>query len=106
MTLTKAHIAKTIHDRLHFTNDRSTQLVDSILEILKKTLENGEDVLISGFGKFWVKNKRERRGRNPATGERLLDIMDFVKYGLPVTILAWLVFWFWTVFGYWKFLSW
>ncbi len=45
-------------------------------------------------------------GRDPETGERLLDVMDFVKYGLPVTILAWLVFWFWAVFGYWKFLSW
>ena len=72
MTLTKAHIAKTIHDRLHFTNDRSAQLVDSLLEILKKTLENGEDVLISGFGKFWVREKRERRGRNPATGKDLM----------------------------------
>ncbi len=72
MTLTKAHIAKTIHDRLHFTNDRSAQLVDSLLEILTKTLENGEDVLISGFGKFWVREKRERRGRNPATGKDLM----------------------------------
>ena len=72
MTLTKAHIAKTIHDRLDFTNDRSAQLVDSLLEILKKTLENGEDVLISGFGKFCVRKKRERRGRNPVTGEDLI----------------------------------
>jgi len=45
-------------------------------------------------------------GRDPETGERLLDVMDFVKYGLPVTILAWLVLWGWTVFGYWQFLSW
>jgi len=45
-------------------------------------------------------------GRDPETGERLLDVMDFVKYGLPVTILAWLVLWFWTVFGYWRLLSW
>jgi sodium-dependent dicarboxylate transporter 2/3/5 len=45
-------------------------------------------------------------GRDPETGERLLDVMDFVKYGLPVTILAWLVLWGWTIFGYWKFLSW
>jgi len=45
-------------------------------------------------------------GRDPETGERLLDVMDFVKYGLPVTILAWLVLWGWTVFGYWKYLSW
>jgi integration host factor subunit alpha len=42
------------------------------LEILKKTLENGEDVLISGFGKFCVKEKRKRRGRNPQTGEDLM----------------------------------
>ncbi len=45
-------------------------------------------------------------GRDPETGERLLDVMDFVKYGLPVTILAWLVLWGWAVFGYWQFLSW
>jgi len=72
MTLTKAHIAKTIHDHLHFTNDRSAQLVDSLLEIIKQTLKNGEDVLITGFGKFWVKNKKERRGRNPQTREDLI----------------------------------
>jgi len=45
-------------------------------------------------------------GKDPVTGERLLDIMDFVKYGLPITLLAWLVLWFWTIFGYWQFLSW
>jgi sodium-dependent dicarboxylate transporter 2/3/5 len=44
-------------------------------------------------------------GRDPETGERLLDVMDFVKYGIPVTILAWLVLWFWTIFGYWRFMS-
>jgi integration host factor subunit alpha len=72
MTLTKAHIAKTIHNHCGFTNDRSAQLVDSLLEILKKTLENGEDVLISGFGKFCVKEKRKRRERNPHTREDLM----------------------------------
>ena len=45
-------------------------------------------------------------GRDPDTGERLLDVMDFMKYGLPITLLAWLVLWFWTILGYWKFLSW
>jgi len=86
MTLTKAHIARTIHDRLHFTNDRSTQLVDSLLEILKKTLEDGEDILISGFGKFCVKNKRGRRGRNPHTGEDLMlpprNVVVFICSGV------------------------
>jgi len=45
-------------------------------------------------------------GRDPETGERLLDVMDFIKYGIPVTILAWLVLWFWAIFGYWQFLPW
>lgn len=45
-------------------------------------------------------------GRDPETGERLLDVFDFVKYGFPITILAWLVLWFWTIFGYWRFMSW
>ncbi|UCF85877.1 MAG: anion permease [Desulfobacteraceae bacterium] len=45
-------------------------------------------------------------GRDPETGERLLDVFDFVKYGLPVTILAWLVLWFWTILGYWRFMAW
>jgi len=45
-------------------------------------------------------------GRDPETGERLLNVFDFVKYGLPVTILAWLVLWFWTILGYWRFMSW
>ncbi len=45
-------------------------------------------------------------GRDPETGERLLSVFDFVKYGLPVTILAWLVLWFWAILGYWRFLSW
>ncbi|MFZ7110532.1 MAG: SLC13 family permease [Desulfatiglandales bacterium] len=45
-------------------------------------------------------------GRDPETGERLLDVFDFIKYGLPITILAWLVLWFWTILGYWRFMSW
>ena len=45
-------------------------------------------------------------GRDPETGERLLEVFDFVKYGLPVTFLAWLVLWFWTILGYWRLISW
>ncbi len=45
-------------------------------------------------------------GRDPETGERLLDVLDFVKYGLPVTILAWLVLWLWTIMGYWRLMGW
>jgi integration host factor subunit alpha len=72
MTLTKAHIAKTIYNHCGFTNDRSVQVIDFLLEIIKQTLERGEDVLITGFGKFCVKDKRTRRGRNPATREDLM----------------------------------
>jgi sodium-dependent dicarboxylate transporter 2/3/5 len=45
-------------------------------------------------------------GRDPETGERMLDVMDFVKFGLPITILSWLVLWVWMVFGYWRLLNW
>ena len=71
MTLTKAHIIESVQDNLGFPKNRSAELVESLLEIMKKTLESGEDVLISGFGKFCVKQKNERRGRNPANGKDL-----------------------------------
>ncbi len=47
---------------------QATETVETLLEIIKKTLASGEDVMVSGFGKFRVKQKKERRGRNPATG--------------------------------------
>ena len=72
MTLTKANIVDSIKDRLGFTRKQSIETVESLLEIMKKTMEQGEDVLISGFGKFCVKEKKERRGRNPATGDDLM----------------------------------
>ncbi len=72
MSLTKADIINSIHKELGFTKNQSTEIVESLLEIIKSTLENGEDVLISGSGKFCVKDKRERRGRNPATGEEMM----------------------------------
>ena len=72
MSLTKEHLTITVHNNLDLPKRRSTELVETILEIMKKTLENGEDVLISGFGKFCVKEKDERRGRNPQTGSDLM----------------------------------
>ena len=71
MTLTKAQIIESVQNNLGFPKNRSAELVESLLEIMKKTLESGEDVLISGFGKFCVKQKNERRGRNPANGKDL-----------------------------------
>jgi len=72
MTLTKARIIEEIQNELKFSKKETTDLVEKLLEIMKKTMENGEDVLISGFGKFCVKDKKERRGRNPATGEDMM----------------------------------
>ena len=72
MTLTKAHLIDSTYNQVGLSKPKSAQVVDSLLEIIKKTLEGGEDVLISGFGKFCVKEKRRRRGaRNFATGDNL-----------------------------------
>jgi integration host factor subunit alpha len=72
MTLTKANIVDAIHDELGFPKNRSAELIEILLEQIKRTLENGQDVLISGFGKFCVKEKKARRGRNPATGDDMM----------------------------------
>ncbi len=72
MTLTKADIVEAVAEQNGYTNKRSFEIVETLLEMIKSALESGEDVLISGFGKFRVKEKRERRGRNPATGEDMM----------------------------------
>ncbi len=72
MTLTKAMIIDVIHNQLGYPKNKSAELLEILLEIMKSTLEKGEDVLISGFGKFCVKDKQERRGRNPATGDDMI----------------------------------
>ncbi len=72
MTLTKSQITDAIAEQNGFTRIKSTETVETILELIKSTLSSGQDVLISGFGKFCVKEKRERRGRNPATGEDMM----------------------------------
>ena len=72
MSLTKEHIIESILDRTELPRKRSSRLVESLLEHIKKTLESGEDVLISGFGKFCVNEKKKRKGRNPQTGEDLI----------------------------------
>ena len=71
MTLTKANIIETVAAENGWTQKQSSEYVDLLLEIMKSSLASGEDVLISGFGKFHVKSKKERRGRNPATGDDL-----------------------------------
>jgi integration host factor subunit alpha len=72
MTLTKADIVDTITERLGYSKVKSSETVETVLEIIKRSLEHGDDVLISGFGKLCVKDKAARKGRNPATGEDLM----------------------------------
>jgi integration host factor subunit alpha len=71
-TLTKAHIVEAVVKTNGYTKQQATETVEIILELIKRSLESGENVMISGFGKFCVKKKSERRGRNPATGEDLI----------------------------------
>jgi len=72
MVLTKADIIKSIHHQIGFSKDRSTDMVESVLEIIKQTLVNGDEVKISGFGKFYLIERNARRGRNPHTGESII----------------------------------
>ena len=72
MTFTRSHLIDAIAEQNGFIKKQSTETVETILELIKSALASGDDVLISGFGKFCVKEKRERKGRNPATGEDMM----------------------------------
>lgn len=72
MAVTKASIIQAVRDELGYSGRKSVDVVECLLELIKQTLESGDDVLISGFGKFCVKHKAKRRGRNPATGKDLM----------------------------------
>ena len=72
MTLTKDHVVDAIAEEDGFPKKRTIEIVETLLELIKSKLASGEDVLISGFGKFCVREKRERKGRNPATGVGLI----------------------------------
>jgi len=72
MSLTRDDIVEAVAEQVGFSKKQSVELVETLLELIKKTLESGEDVLVSGFGKFRVREKKERRGRNPATGDKMM----------------------------------
>jgi integration host factor subunit alpha len=71
MTLTKDTIISVVAESNGYPRNQAVELVETLIEIIKLKLVAGEDLLISGFGKFCVKKKSERRGRNPATGEAM-----------------------------------
>ena len=71
-TLTKARIVEAVVETNGYSQKKAFETVEIMLELIKRSLETGEDVLISSFGKFCIKKKRERRGRNPSTGETMM----------------------------------
>jgi len=72
MTITKEHLKDSLYMNCGLSRKASGELVEHIIEIMKRTLAEGEDILLSGFGKFQVKDKNQRRGRNPATGSDIV----------------------------------
>ena len=71
MALTKEKIIATVYEQIGFSKSQSREVIEQLLDIMKKALASEENLLISGFGKFVVKRKRARRGRNPQTNEDL-----------------------------------
>ena len=71
-TPTKARIVETVVETNGYTQQKAYETIEKLLELIKRSLESGENVLISGFGKFCVKKKSKRRGRNPATGTDMM----------------------------------
>ena len=81
MTVNKEHLINTISNRLDLPKKKTSHIIESLVEKIKGTLASGEDILISGFGKFCVKEKKIRRGRNPHTGDDLvLDARRVVTF--------------------------
>ena len=72
MALTKTNIVDQVQEKIGYSRKRSSDLVETLIEIIKDTIGTGEDVLVSGFGKFCVKEKGSRKGRNPATGDDMM----------------------------------
>jgi len=72
MGLTKVNIVNSISEQIGYPKNHSYEIFETLLEIIKKALESGDDVLVSGFGKFCVKEKKQRKGRNPATGQDMM----------------------------------
>ena len=72
MALTKANIIDAIQENIGLPKKDCTDFMEKLIETIKKTLENNDHILISGFGKFCVNEKKARKGRNPASGEDMI----------------------------------
>ena len=72
MSMTKAELVSIVSEKCSFSRQESFEIVEQVFQILKETLEKGENVKISGFGNFITREKRPRKGRNPKTGEEMI----------------------------------
>lgn len=70
--MTKSDMVEKIYEKIGFSKKESAELVEMVFDIIKSTLESGEKIKIAGFGNFVVKEKADRRGRNPQTGEEIV----------------------------------
>lgn len=81
MALTKNELIAKVIEETEFTKKAATQTVEQLMDIIKSTLASGEDVMVSGFGKFCVKKKNQRKGRNPSTGDdMMLDARNVITF--------------------------
>jgi integration host factor subunit alpha len=72
LTLTKADLIEKINQKIALKPSEAKETIETLLEIMKSTLASGEDIMISGFGKFQINEKSPRKGRNPATGKDMI----------------------------------
>jgi integration host factor subunit alpha len=85
--MTKADLVEKIHTTVGFTKKESAEMLETVFRIMKNTLEAGEKLKISGFGNFEIKQKKDRRGRNPQTGETITIAARRVLTFKPSTLL-------------------
>jgi integration host factor subunit alpha len=85
--MTKADIVERIHQKIGFSKKESSEMVESVFSILKNTLEAGEKIKIAGFGNFVVKQKADRRGRNPQTGDTITIVARRILTFKPSQVL-------------------
>jgi integration host factor subunit alpha len=85
--MTKADIVERIHQKIGFSKKESSEMVESVFSILKNTLESGEKIKIAGFGNFVVKQKSDRRGRNPQTGDTITIVARRILTFKPSQVL-------------------
>ncbi len=79
--MTKADIVEKIHFGAAMSKKDATEAMEAVFSIMKSTMEQGETVKISGFGSFVVKQKNDRRGRNPQTGEAItIDARSVISF--------------------------